>query len=106
MTKCVICERRPARTDEGYCVNCASKLDAERHKRATQSEEPVKFLTYRGYVVGLYRNGNGMLTPKLLRRSPDNLPKKRTLNLNRYCEGFTRQEVKRFKACVLQLANA
>lgn len=104
--KCAICERRPARTPESYCANCASQIDAERHKRAAQSDKPVKFLTYRSYVVGLYPNGNGTLKPQLLRRSPDNLPKTRTLDLNRYCDGFTRQEVKRFKACILQLANA
>lgn len=104
MTKCVICERRPAQTPEGYCGNCDSKLEAQNRRK--QANEPVKFLTYRGFVVGLYRNGKGMLTPKLLRRSPDNLPKTRTLDLNRYCDGFTRQEVKRFKACVLQLAYA
>jgi len=91
---------------EGYCVNCASKLDAERHKRATQSDKPVKFLTYRGFVVGLYRNGSGKLTSKLLKSNPANLPKARTLDLNRYCEGYTRDTIKAFKRCILQLANA
>lgn len=104
MTKCVICERRPARTAVAYCAICASKLEAETRRK--QADEPVKFLTYRGIVVGLYSNGNGKLTPKLLRRSPDNLPKARTLDLNRYCDGFTRDKIKAFKACVLQLANA
>lgn len=104
MVRCVICERRPARTPEGYCGNCDSKLEAQ--NRCKQADKPVKFLTYRGSVVGLYRNGKGMLTPKLLKRSPDNLPKTRTLNLNRYCEGYTRDMIKAFKKSVLQLANA
>lgn len=101
--KCIICLRRPAKGN-GYCANCASQIEAE--KRRKQADEPVKFLTYRGHVVGLYRNGNGRLTPKLLKRSPENLPKTKTLDLNTYIEGFTREEIKRFKACVLQLAHA
>ncbi len=103
MTKCVVCERRPAR-DGAYCRNCADKIAAER--RQNKREEPVKFLTYRGHVVGLYRNGDGKLIARLLRRNPDKLPKSKTLNLNTYIEGFTREQIKRFKACVLQLAYA
>lgn len=102
--KCVLCERRPAKTDDGYCTNCDQGLDAETRRR--ENNNPVKFLTYRGHVVGLYHNGGGSLIPRLLKRSPDNLPKKKTLNLNRYIEGFARAEIKRFKACVLQLAHA
>lgn len=101
--KCIICGQRPAHTD-GICANCAAKVEAERRRR--KPVEPFRFLTYRGYVVGFYPNGNGTLTPKLLRRNPDNLPKYKTLDLNHYIEGFAREEVKRLKACVLQLANA
>jgi hypothetical protein len=99
--KCIICERRPAR-DGAYCPNCNQKIEAE--KRRAEPEKPVKFLTYRGHVVGLYRNGNGRLTPQLLQRSPENLPKSQTLNLNTYIPGFSREQIKKFKACVLQLA--
>lgn len=101
--KCIICGRRPAR-DSGYCTNCASQIEAE--KRRKQADKPAKFLTYHGYVVGLFKNGRGTLEAKLLRRSPEGLPKRDTLDLNRYCEGFTRDKIKAFKRCVLQLANA
>lgn len=101
--KCIVCERRPARGG-AYCVNCSAKIDAE--QRCRNANQPERFLTYRGIVVGLYRNGGGKLIPRLLRRNPKWLSKSRTLDLNTYLEGFTREEVKRFKACVLQLANA
>ena len=103
MTKCVICEKRPARL-KGLCVNCSDRFEAERGRK--KADRPVKFFTYRGYVVGLYPNGDRTLRAKLLKRNPDNLPKNKTLDLNRYIEGFTREQVKRFKACILQLANA
>ncbi|HUV51899.1 MAG TPA: hypothetical protein VMW64_02340 [Dehalococcoidia bacterium] len=103
MTKCVICDQRPSRED-GLCQNCADKLDSA--KRHNGNGEPRYFLTYHGHVIGLYPNGGGMLTPRLLQRNPDKLPKSKTINLNVFCEGFDRDQIKRFKACVLSTANA
>lgn len=101
--KCIICNQRPAHKG-CYCVNCLAKIAAER--KCKQLQKPEKFLTYRGFVVGLYRNGDRTLEARLLKRNPDLLPKKKTLDLNRYVEGFTRERIKAFKACVLKLANA
>ena len=100
---CIICEHRPA-NGNGFCHNCDSKLKAKRkHKNGNK---PKHFLTYRGLVVGLFPDGKGTLKARLLKRNPDNLPKSKTLDLNRYCEGFTRAKIKDFKACVLRLANS
>ena len=101
--KCVICNRRPARTEKGYCANCNSKIEAETKHKAV--EQPQKFLTYQGIVVGLFPNGNHKLVAKLLRRSAEGLPKDRTLDLNRYCEGYSRKVIKSFKACCLKLTE-
>jgi len=103
MVKCIICERRPA-SENGCCANCTNKLNSQRKRKA--NDEPQKFLTYRGHVVGLYPNGNGTLKARLLKRSSDYLPKSKTLDLNTYLPGFTRDKIKDFKCCVLQLANA
>lgn len=100
---CAICDRRPA-NGGAYCSNCTAKLEAERRRKA--KPEAQHYLTYRGHVVGLFPNGDGTLSSRLLRRNPDNLPKSKTLNLNNYIDGFTRDQIKAFKRCVLQLANA
>ena len=103
MTKCVICERRPVH-DKGRCLQCSSTIKvAERRK---QAQQPVKFLTYHGHVVGLYPNGGRTLKGRLLRRGPEHLPKLKTLDLNTYLHGFTREQIKAFKAAVLKLAHA
>jgi len=99
---CVICERRPA-NGNGICHNCDSKLESQR--KGKKSVQPQHFLTYRGNVVGLFPNGEGKLKAQLLRRNPEKLPKGKTIDLNHYCDGFTREKIKSFKACVLQLAN-
>lgn len=100
---CAICGKRPA-TKDGYCHNCNSKLEAE--KRRKKPEVPKHYLTYRGHVVGLFPDDNGMLKARLLKRKPENLPKSKTINLNKYCQGYAREQIKAFKRCVLEFANA
>lgn len=99
---CAICNHRPRANGSRYCSNCQARMDKE--KRLRSVEKPVKFATYRGYVVGFYRR-NDVLVPRLLRRKPEGLPKGKTLDLNRYIEGFTREQVKNLKSAILQLAN-
>ncbi len=99
--KCVICELRPAKTN-GRCTHCADKIG----KMSNRTAQPKHFLTYKGSVVGLYPNGGKQLKPRLLKRSAEHLPKTKTIDLNVYCVGYSREVIKRFKACVLQLAQA
>lgn len=101
---CIICERGRA-NGGGRCQTCESKLAAER-KAIADRREPRHFLTYHGHVVGLFANGKTRLTPRLLGRNPDRLPKGKTIDLNHYCTGFTRETIKAFKRCVLRLAHA
>lgn len=75
-------------------------------KNLRKGQEPVKFATYQGHVVGFYRQVDGKLIPRLLRRNSDGLPKSKTLDLNHYIEGFTREQVKNLKAAILQLAHS
>ena len=102
MTKCVICEKRPAKKTTGRCAQCNTKI-ISMSKRTAPARH---FLTYRGNVVGLYPNGGKQLMPRLLGRSAEHLPKGKTIDLNVYCHGYSREVIKRFKACVLQLAQA
>lgn len=101
---CSICQHRPPAKDSRYCTNCQAKLDAQKAQR--RGAKPAKFATYRGHVVGFYRRGDGMLVPSLLRRKPEGLPKGKTLDLNTYIEGFTREQVKHLKNAILTLANS
>ena len=98
---CAICNHRPKANGSRYCSNCQAKMDKEKCLRIV--EKPVKFATYRGHVVGFYRR-NGVLVPRLLRRKPEGLPRGKTLDLNTYIEGFTREQVKNLKSAILQLA--
>ena len=101
MTKCIICDQRPALAEDGFCDTCQDRITASIRK----PEQAVKFATYRGIVIGFYRNGGKALVPRLVKRAPGNLPKGKTIDLNTYIEGFTRQQVKKIKATILQLGN-
>jgi len=103
MAKCVICSKRPAKV-AAYCIQCNGHIEADHNRK--RRPEPRHFLTYRGHVVGLFKNGEGMLKAQLLRRNPDRLPKSKTFDLNRWVDGFSRAQIKDFKACVLKLAHA
>lgn len=100
---CIICEHRPAKAG-GICSNCIGKIEAGKRKR--QAEKPVRFATYRGYVIGFFRDGGDKLVPRLLRRSSENLPRGNTINLDTYVEGMTRDQVKKIKSAILTLAQA
>ena len=98
--KCVICNIRPARPDKGYCANCEARIKA-RESTATKHENTVvKYLVYRGNVVGLVPSGNGTFKATAVTINPDRLPKDKTINLDRYCEGFDRSQIRKFKAAI------
>ncbi len=101
--KCIICSERPARGG-GFCPQCGGKV--KKTTREAKTVQPKHFLTYREIVVGLYPIKDGKLRAELLKRSHEKLPKGRTVNLNQFCTGYTRQTIKRFKACCLSLAHA
>lgn len=100
--KCVICGDKPAVANSGWCKNCKAKIQAERARR---SERPEMYVCYEGYTVALYRQ-NGKLVPKLIKRDAAKLPKGRTLNLNNFLPGYTREQIKNLKRAVLKVACA
>ena len=101
--KCHICGVRPASTEQGYCNNCQSQLEADRHRK--RPAKVVRFVTYRGTTVQ-FTNGKGdVLVPQLTRRDPEKLPKSRLINLDKYCPGYTREQVKKLKKLCLSFAK-
>ena len=100
--KCLICETSPRFDGSPYCRPCQQELVQANSKR--KATEPVKFLVYQGSVVGLFPNGKTtedgqqQFSPALLKRDPTKLPKGKTLVLDTYIEGYTRDQIKKLKA--------
>jgi hypothetical protein len=103
MTKCIICEVRPARKGKPYCATCTAQVRA--NGQGNHEAQPRLYLVYQGNAVGLFPTGEGTYGPRPIRQDPDSLPACRTLHLDRYCEGYTREQIKRFKAAVRQCWN-
>jgi hypothetical protein len=101
--KCQICGLRPASTERGFCHNCQAQIEAD--KRRKQQPKPFRYVTYQGVTIA-FHNGNGdKLTPRLIMRDPLKLPKQLLINLNEYCPGFTRNQVKKLKRLCLSFAK-
>ena len=122
-SKCLICENKPRQVG-AYCHNCAQKIEAENKRRGNGKPKPDKYLHYRGQWVGLYvdgvdEEGERQFKPKYLGYTPmpepgakdrvgrllkPKYPMGKTLNLDVYLPGYTREQVKRMKAVVLKLS--
>lgn len=98
--KCVICGQRPWATDDGYCHICADKLAAERRRKNNSKPTPERYLVYQGHVVGLFKNGTDGLIPRLVSKAIKKLPKGKTVNLDKWCTDYTREQVKLMKKAV------
>lgn len=101
--KCLICGLRPASGEHGFCHNCQAQIEADKHRK--QQPKPFRYVTYRGVTIAFY-NGNGdKLTPQVITRDPDKLPQQLLINLDNYCPGFTREQVKKLKRLCLSFAK-
>lgn len=108
--KCIICGRRPENGNgNGYCHNCWQKIQSLKthSSNSVTARHPLtpRFIVYHGNVVELKLNGNGRYKPSLTGRNPEKLPKKGTLNIDRYVQGYTREQVKKMQRVVLQLTS-
>jgi hypothetical protein len=107
--KCIICESRPVAKGQkaGYCKQCSDQLEAA--KRASPGQvEVYKYLTYRGVVIALKpsskQGGTQMYKAERVFKNPETLPKAKTVNLNVYCEGYDRGQIKKMKALFARCA--
>jgi hypothetical protein len=66
---------------------------------------PNRYVTYQDKVISMIDLGHGMgkYTPAEI--DPGKLPKAKTIDLNVFCPGLTREEVKRLKRLVLSLTQ-
>ncbi|MDD5547065.1 MAG: hypothetical protein PHO67_07945 [Candidatus Omnitrophica bacterium] len=107
--KCIICESRPVAmgVKAGYCKQCSDQIEAQKRARSGK-DEVYKYLTYRGVVIALKpvkkQGGSQMYNAERVFKNPDTLPKGITVNLNQYCEGYDRSQIKKMKALFARCA--
>jgi len=103
--KCLICETRPTRNGNGICRTCEQHIQKLSKPNGNGA---LFYLAYQGNVVGLYPKAGvkDTLIGQLVTNSVDSLPKSKVINLDKWCQGYDRDTIKRFKACVKSLAGA
>ncbi len=105
---CSICEKRPAKVN-GWCQVCYDRIEAD--KRESKKDPFYRYLVYQTEVVGLRKGSDGKTHSEWLKREPYDkdgklrLPKSKTIDLNHYCEGYTRDQIKNLKR-IVQVATA
>jgi len=101
--KCQICGRRPAASEQGYCSHCQAQIEAAR--RSKRQPKVFRYVTYRGVTFAFY-NGNGdKLRVQLCNRNPETLPERLLINLDTYCPGFMREQIKKMKRLCLSVTQ-
>jgi hypothetical protein len=100
--KCLICGVRPS-NGQSYCKQCTAQIEAE--KRRKQQPKPFRYVTYQGVTFEFRAGKNGTFTPHYIGRNPDTLPQKLLINLDKYCIGFNREQVKKLKRLCLSFAK-
>jgi len=103
--KCVICGRR---TKDGatYCQQHQRQLDCQRAaERSRKRAKAFKYACYQGHVVGFFPSNGGKLKPGYVGMSLHGIPKGKLINLDDYCPGFTREQIKHIKAVILSLSG-
>ena len=101
--RCVICGIKPSPIGQ-YCHKCTQAV--EKIKREAKSGRVDRFITYQDNVIGLIPKGNGQFIATVLKRDAAKLPASKTLDLNQYCAGFSRQQIKGLKAKIKSLVGS
>jgi hypothetical protein len=100
--KCLICGVRPS-NGQSYCQYCTAQIEAE--KRRKQEPRAFRYATYDGTTIEFHAVGKGVFKARYCGRNPDTLPQKLLINLDKWCDGFTRDQVKKLKRQVLSFAK-
>ncbi len=93
-----------------YCNQCNARIQGENSERDKRKEIPRYYLHYHGILIGLYPTGefeDRQLHYRAKRESLDleSVPKSRVINIDEYQHGYTRDQIKKFKAACLSLGN-
>jgi hypothetical protein len=88
---------------QSYCKQCTAQIEAE--KRRKQKPRAFRYATYQGTTIEFHAVGKGVFKPQFCGVNPDTLPQKLLINLNKWCEGFTREQVKKLKRQCLSFAK-
>ena len=116
--KGILCGTRPVAHDgeaaeKLRCRQCHNGIEQEKAQRKGNGQKVIRFMTYRGIVIAQIEGPRPVNWGKTKRcrrwervyKDPAKLPKRRTMDLNAYCQGYQREQIKRLKAMVLRLGS-
>ncbi len=107
---CLICGYRPRAKGSKYCQQCGGHIESEWNY--CKPKEAKYYVRYREYAIAFMPNGKNDAGDQTYYPTPfygtwnDNLRNvEKWIDLNRYVDGMTREQVKRLKKTVLRVHN-
>jgi len=88
---------------QSYCKQCTSQIEAD--KRRKVKPRVFRYATWDGTTIEFVPVGKGVFKAQYCGRNPDTLPQSLLINLDKWCEGFTREQVKKLKRQILSFAK-
>ncbi len=108
MDNCCMCGKRTPMAGKSRCHNCEQKIQADCTRARKRGPGFWKYIVWHTEVVGVRRVGNGKVTYEFLKREPYDkdgklrLPAAKTIDLNKYCPGYDRDQIKHMKHGFMQ----
>lgn len=95
--KCIVCDIRPQKEGSQYCHICHDRIEALTGKKP---DKPFRYIAYQGAVVGMFPTGEDTYRPRMVKIDLKRIPKRDLINLDQYCPGFNRDQIKKMKRAV------
>lgn len=102
MTPCLCCNR--PRTSDRFCQTHQAMVNAEKERRSTVKPKIEYYAHHQGNAVGFVRQPDGKL--RAVKIPMSKIPKKegeKVINLNVWCEGFTKERIEALKWQIREL---
>lgn len=102
--KCLMCSKTRAKGSM-FC-RYHSKLVEPPKKLPSIYTQAFKFAKYQGNIVAFLPQEDGSFRPSYVGMNASKVPKSKLIDLDTYCPGYTRQQVKKIKNCILAMTSA
>jgi len=107
MHKCTFCGR--VVSDGGtLCQEHRRLVVKVREESKHNGKKAFRYVQYRGHVIGFFpvgKDGDTVYRPRYIGMSTHGIPKGLLIDLDGYCRGYTRVQIKKLKAAVLKVAH-
>ena len=102
--KCLLCPKTRAK-ESRYCKYHTKILQNARKRKADPFADAFRFAKYRQNIVAFMPQQDGTFRATYVGMNVNSVPKSKLIDLDVFCPGFTRPQVKKIKTAILALTQ-